>query len=310
MSDHRYKMESVGTDIKAEKQAYNCFSLLNGATVTQNTTETTLSTLYHSEDDVIATFAFDYALMEDFKIAVGWATRFRFFVAPAIVRFLPALRKCFLRRRVQWDVYSQHLCITRDGIRFICDLHKTFWGCTATVNQGKTSKFIAFDTISECDIEERKGHGCMNTLNSLTCIVLDNASNNSSEEKGIVNALVIFGLTEPQKFKELLLALKNSDRKYGKNGTITIPLTDALVKPFGTTDENEVCSRCTSCFVADTFCGVTATPSQPDDATTSAGITENTTCLKSAPMLQWMCCGVNGSTNGGIPSPIAVPMRA
>jgi hypothetical protein len=92
-------------------------------------------------------------------------------------------------------------------------MNKTFWGCTATVNQGKTSKFIAFDTISECDIEERKGHECMGTLNSLTCIVLDNASNNSSDEKGIVNTLVIFGLMEPQKFKDLLLALKNSNRK-------------------------------------------------------------------------------------------------
>jgi hypothetical protein len=150
----------------------------------------------------------------------------------------------------------------------------------------------------------------MNTLNSLTCIVLDNASNNSSEEKGIVNALVIFGLTEPQKFKELLLALKNSNRKYGKNGTTTIPLTDALVKPFDATDENELCSRYTSCFIADTFCGVTAIPSQPDDAPASSEVVENNTCLKSAPMLQWMCCGVNSSSGGGIPSPVAVPMRA
>jgi hypothetical protein len=298
-------MESIGTELEAEKQAYNCFSLLNEATGTENTAETTYTN--NSEDDVIAAFPFDYALMEDFK--VGWAKKFRFNVAPAIVRALPVLRKFFFRRRVQWDVYSQYLCLTREGIRFICDKRKNFWGCTTVVNRGKTSKFIPFDSINECDVEERKGGGCLNSLNSLTCIVLDNASKNSSDEKGVVSALVIFGLMEPQKFKQLLLALKNSNRKYGKlgiNATI-YPLTDEHTKPNATTNENAICSRYSSCFIADTLCGVGVGPSLPEDARASTEAVGKSTSSKPAAMLQLMCCG---PSDGGLASPVTIPMRA
>ena len=67
-------------------------------------------TFFDGEDDVIAVFDFDYASMEDYKVKVGWALM----LFPPVLAFgLLFLTPCFMRKRIQWDVYSQHLCVTR-----------------------------------------------------------------------------------------------------------------------------------------------------------------------------------------------------
>lgn len=166
-------------------------------------------TFFDGEDDIIAVFDFDYALMEDFQVKVGWATMAGFlFLPPLIVGFLLGLQPCFLRRRVQWDVYSQHLCITRDGIRFVRDKRKTWFGCACT-DAGKSSKTVPFDKITDCDIEEPGGNTCICIENVLASVIVDTASSGSTNENGIVrHELVIRGLREPYKFKKLVWAMK------------------------------------------------------------------------------------------------------
>lgn len=171
-------------------------------------------TFFDGEDDIIAVFDFDYALMEDFQVKVGWATMLgSLFIPPLIVGFLLALQPCFLRRRVQWDVYSQHLCITRDGIRFVRNKRKTCFGCACT-DAGKSSKTIPFDKITDCDIEEPGGNTCICIENVLASVIVDTASSGSTNENGVVrHELVIRGLREPYKFKKLVWAMKRYNGK-------------------------------------------------------------------------------------------------
>ena len=67
-------------------------------------------TFFEGEDDVIAVFDFDYALMESFAVKVGWALMA---FPPFLVFGCLALVPCFLKKAVQWDVYCQHVCVTR-----------------------------------------------------------------------------------------------------------------------------------------------------------------------------------------------------
>jgi hypothetical protein len=166
-------------------------------------------TFFDGEDDIIAVFDFDYALMEDFQVKVGWATMIgSLFLPPLIVGFLVSLQPCLLRRRVQWDVYSQHLCITRDGIRFVRDKRKTCCGCACT-DAGKSSKTVPFDKITDCDIEEPGGNTCICIENVLASVIVDTASSGTTNENGVVrHELVIRGLREPYKFKKLVWAMK------------------------------------------------------------------------------------------------------
>jgi hypothetical protein len=67
-------------------------------------------TFFEGEEDVIAVFDFDYATMEEFDVKVGWA--WMLFPAVLVLGTL-CLQPCYMRKRVQWEVYSQHLCVTR-----------------------------------------------------------------------------------------------------------------------------------------------------------------------------------------------------
>mmetsp|Transcript_17831 Transcript_17831/g.25382 ORF Transcript_17831/g.25382 Transcript_17831/m.25382 type:complete len:134 (+) Transcript_17831:126-527(+) len=73
---------------------------------------------------------------------------------------LLAVHIYFLRRRVNWEVYCQHLCVARDGVRYVKDKRKSYWGWACT-NIGKTSKTVPLDKITDCDIQEPVGMGVL-----------------------------------------------------------------------------------------------------------------------------------------------------
>eukprot|EP00549_Striatella_unipunctata_P005178 CAMPEP_0118702312 /NCGR_PEP_ID=MMETSP0800-20121206/17813_1 /TAXON_ID=210618 ORGANISM="Striatella unipunctata, Strain CCMP2910" /NCGR_SAMPLE_ID=MMETSP0800 /ASSEMBLY_ACC=CAM_ASM_000638 /LENGTH=262 /DNA_ID=CAMNT_0006603483 /DNA_START=30 /DNA_END=818 /DNA_ORIENTATION=- len=163
------------------------------------------------DDDIIAVFDFDYAQMEEFHVTVGYALQAASFLIPPV--FLTSLVCCLpwcLRKRVQWSVYSQHLAVTRDGIRFVKDKRKTLCGCACT-DAGKSSKTIPFDKITDCDIEEPGGNTCICVPNVLTKVLVDTASSGTSQDGVVRHELCIEGLKDPYKFKKLVWALKRSN---------------------------------------------------------------------------------------------------
>jgi hypothetical protein len=67
-------------------------------------------TFFEGDEDVIAVFDFDYATMEEFNVKVVWAAML---FPPALILGALCLQPCYIRKRVQWEAYSQHLCVTK-----------------------------------------------------------------------------------------------------------------------------------------------------------------------------------------------------
>jgi hypothetical protein len=160
----------------------------------------------NEDDDVVAVFDFDYEGMEDFYTSVGWSTlACTVLYTPVMVLALVGLAPCYLRRNVQWNTRSQHVAITRDGIRFVRDKRSSCWGMPCS-EKGKSSKTVPFDKITDCDIEEPAGNSCICITNILTTVNVDTASSGNEGRK----ELKIAGLKDPHSFKKLVWAMKRN----------------------------------------------------------------------------------------------------
>jgi hypothetical protein len=188
---------------------------------------------FDEEDGVIAVFDFDYDQMTVFQtqtkaagqfLSVTVATAYVAFVlgtiapilAPIIVvgLYLLTLAPCFLRLQVQWEVESNHLAITRDGIRYVQDKRKGCWGFSMC-DKGKSSKTVPFDKITDCDIIEPAGNQYLFFPRILYTVNVDTAS---SGGEGHRHELRISGLQQPHKFKALVWAMKRNPNVVGGIG--------------------------------------------------------------------------------------------
>jgi hypothetical protein len=195
-------------------------------------------TFFDNEENLIAVFDFDYPLMEAYHVKLRWVSTiaghlwwlfwFILMVSPFLPFVLEAdspaqvlfyvlfpfaaitivsviLNGCFLKKRAQWDVYSHHLCITRDGINYVRDKRKTCFGWPCS-DAGKTTQIVPLDKITNVDIMEPAGNTCCCVRNTLTTVKL---SSTSSELGGY--SLVLCGLKEPYKFKNYIMETKRAN---------------------------------------------------------------------------------------------------
>merc|ERR1712232_1477947 len=85
-------------------------------------------------------------------------------------------------------------------------------------DQGKCSKTVPFDKITDCDIEEPAGNSCFCVPNILFTVNIDTASSGTEGRK----ELKLAGLKDPHSFKKLVWAMKRAQRDAsappGRNG--------------------------------------------------------------------------------------------
>ena len=97
---------------------------------------------FDDDDDIVAVFDIDYKSMEHYYASLGWMFLGATLFFPNCFGIaLLGLVPCYLNRNVQWNVRAQHVAVTRDGIRFVHDKHKTCWGY-ACADAGKRSKTV------------------------------------------------------------------------------------------------------------------------------------------------------------------------
>jgi hypothetical protein len=105
---------------------------------------------------------------------------------------------------------AKHVAITRDGIRYSVDKHKT--GCRCDCQDvGKETKTVPFDKITDCDIKEPGGSSgpiCCLEKNVIYTVVVDTASSGGGREGVPVHELTIRGLHDPKGFKEMVWQMK------------------------------------------------------------------------------------------------------
>ncbi len=105
---------------------------------------------------------------------------------------------------------AQHVAITRDGIRYSVDKHKTGCRCDC-LDAGKETKTVPFDKITDCDIREPGGSSgpiCCLEKNVIYTVVVDTASSGGGREGVPAHELMIRGLRDPKGFKEMVWQMK------------------------------------------------------------------------------------------------------
>jgi hypothetical protein len=162
---------------------------------------------FEREEGLVAVFDLDYAEISAFRKSVGCAMML---FPPVLIFGLLGCYPCMYRQWIDWEVYAEHVAITRDGIKYVKDKHRT--GCgLACQEAGKKSKTVPFDKITDCDIEEPAGATCCCIDNVLTVVNVDTASGSVNPNGAAGHELTIAGLKEPHKFKQLVWAMKRAN---------------------------------------------------------------------------------------------------
>lgn len=125
-------------------------------------------------DGIVAVFDYDY----DKIIAFDWeATTCLWMVCPQLVLVgTLCCVPCFAYQNIVWGTRSQHVAVHRDGIKYVNDKRKSGCGFDCQ-DQGKESKTVPFDKLTDCDIQEPAGTAvCCFVPNVLSIVNVDTAS--------------------------------------------------------------------------------------------------------------------------------------
>lgn len=111
---------------------------------------------------------------------------------------------CMISQQVRWAAQAQHVAVTEDGIRFVQDKRKAWWGLKMC-DQAKTSRTVPFEQIIDCDVFEPAGNACLCIPRTLVTVTVT-----TSSPVALLHVLRLTGLKEPYKFSRLVWALKRS----------------------------------------------------------------------------------------------------
>lgn len=148
---------------------------------------------------------------------------------------------CCYQNQIDWDVYSQHIAITRDGIKYVKDTRHRHCGL-ACQDAGKESKTIPFDKITDCDITEPAGATCCCIDNVYSVVCVDTASSgNVNPENGVkLHELTVAGLKDPLGFKKLVWSMKRTTAAGGGGQVFAAPSLGMMERGFGNDDTNQI----------------------------------------------------------------------
>ena len=152
------------------------------------------------------------------------------------------------RKNIRDGANAQHICVTQDGIVYTVDRRKTCGRCDF-MDEGKVTKTVPYDKLTDCDIEEPAGAVgpiCCLVNKTLYTVTVDTVS--GSGGRNLLNRedndcggagcggkiapvaearwgheLIITGLKEPQEFKNLVWRMKRS------GGPATAPAPGVVV---------------------------------------------------------------------------------
>jgi len=166
---------------------------------------------FREEEGFIAVFDFDYENIIKYDNQVCVAVH----LCPLVCIFSSLFCwPCVMTQNNEWQAYAKHLAVTRDGIKYVEDKQKTGYGL-ASQDQGKTTKTVPFDKITDCDVVEPAGAECFCVERILYTVNVDTASGRSGGEGGPMHELELTGLHNPYVFKKLVWAMK---RQYNAGG--------------------------------------------------------------------------------------------
>ena len=115
---------------------------------------------FKDDPDVLKTYSFDYAKIVAFEQDLHFSNLLGNILCPPCLLLGCMSYFACEKQNIDDKVKAQHLAITRDGIKYVVERHAE--GCRMECQQqGKVSKTVPFDKLTDCDIEEPAGSsGC------------------------------------------------------------------------------------------------------------------------------------------------------
>lgn len=108
-------------------------------------------------------------------------------------------------KNIEWVVRCQHICLTIDGVKYVTAKHPSGMGLSCW-DKGQVSKTVAYDKITDCDVELPAGTvGCC-ISDVITKVHLDTASTFKGHE------LSLIGLCDPEEFKHAVWENKRKNQ--------------------------------------------------------------------------------------------------
>ena len=200
---------------------------------------------FANEEGLIAVFDFDYPQVASFLKSVACTNMLvdGTLYGTLSLCLVPCLSSlccypCFFRQQIDWDVYSQHVAITRDGIKYVKDKRHRYCGL-ACQDAGKESKTVPFDKITDCDVIEPAGatNCCIDNVYSV--VNVDTASSGN-----VMHELSLAGLKDPLEFKKLVWSMKRASALGGgqvASPSIAAPISLGMIeRGFGNDDTNQI----------------------------------------------------------------------
>jgi hypothetical protein len=162
-------------------------------------------------EGVVAVFDYDYDKIIDFDWKIQkctWAICPHMFMI-SIICCIP----CFAYQNIEWRSRAQHVAVHRDGIKFVKDKRQADCGC-ACQDQGKESKTVPFDKLTDCDVQEPAGTAiCCFVPNVLSTVTVDTASSGSGP--GQMHELSLRGLKDSHGLKKCVWDCKRGGVNFG-----------------------------------------------------------------------------------------------
>ena len=202
---------------------------------------------FANDEDVLKTYTFDYDQIVKFDVDLAESMMYGGIGGAAVMTIATGglTCPCLLWAPVQYYVYekknidervrAQHLAITRDGIKYVVDKHPS--GCRMECQmQGKTSKTVPFDKLTDCDIEEPAGSAgipCMLVKKTLYVVQVDTASgarHMTPEGGGSLHELSIAGLMDVETFKRDVWTMKRGEPLIGGRTPTVAPGAISMVR--------------------------------------------------------------------------------
>ena len=180
------------------------------------TAQLSSSAYFENEEGLVEEFAFDYMKLNTYHAQVLKNTAMCMAFCPCMcpwnLCFVPYTYKCGVQNKIDLN-NAQHVCVTRDGIRYSVDKHKS--GCRYDFQDvGRTMKTVPFDKITDCDVKEPAGASgpiCCLVQNVVPVVHVDTASSGTiATDKGVMTTheLELHGLVDPYAFKKLVWKMK------------------------------------------------------------------------------------------------------
>jgi len=159
---------------------------------------------FSGEEGTIAVFDFDYDKIITFYTQFAKACCvFNPLVAVSSVCCGP----CLMKKNAEWHARSQHVALTVDGIRYVKEKRKCCCGLYCC-DQGKESKTVPYDKITDCDVKEPAGTACCCCVpRVLSSVHVDTASSGGGEGRPM-HELNLQGLNFAAEFKQAVWAMK------------------------------------------------------------------------------------------------------